>query len=65
MVNILQEQVSLAQRWCGRPVKAFDATTLLMSDTDDCRQNADYSDEEHLGLSVDLQSDGHPDVGCI
>lgn len=34
VVNILQEQVSPTQRWCGRPVKAFDATTLLMSDTE-------------------------------
>lgn len=30
----LQGQVKPSQRWCGRPVKAFDATTVLMSDTE-------------------------------
>jgi hypothetical protein len=29
----LQAQVKPSQQWCGRAVKAFDATTVLMSDT--------------------------------
>lgn len=33
VTQALQAKVSPAQRWCGRPVKAFDATTVLMSDT--------------------------------
>lgn len=34
VAKALQQQVSPAQRWCGRTVKAFDATTVLMSDTE-------------------------------
>ncbi|WP_008317353.1 IS4 family transposase [Leptolyngbya sp. PCC 6406] len=34
VARALQQQVSPAQRWCGRVVKAFDATTVLMSDTE-------------------------------
>lgn len=33
VVRALQRKVPPEQRWCGRPVKAFDATTVLMSDT--------------------------------
>ena len=33
VATALQGQVSSTQRWCGRVVKAFDATTVLMSDT--------------------------------
>ena len=31
--NHLQAQIQPHQQWCGRVVKAFDATTVLMSDT--------------------------------
>lgn len=34
VARMLQRKVSPAQQWCGRPVKAFDATTVLMSDTE-------------------------------
>ena len=34
VVQGLQRQVTPEQRWCGRPVKAFDATSVLMSDTE-------------------------------
>jgi hypothetical protein len=34
VARALQRQVTPAQQWCGRPVKAFDATTVLMSDTE-------------------------------
>ena len=34
VATALQEQVPTTQRWCGRVVKAFDATTVLMSDTE-------------------------------
>ncbi|ASC69262.1 Transposase InsG for insertion sequence element IS4 [Halomicronema hongdechloris C2206] len=33
VARALRQKVPPAQRWCGRPVKAFDATTVLMSDT--------------------------------
>jgi hypothetical protein len=34
VAQMLQGQVSPEHRWCGRSVKAFDATTVLMSDTE-------------------------------
>ena len=37
--DALQAQLKPSQQWCGRSVKAFDATTVLMSDTPENQQS--------------------------
>lgn len=52
--DALQAQVKPEQRWCGRRVKAYDGTTVLMSDTPANQANYPQHSNQQVGCGFPL-----------